>query len=138
MAEMKGVDILILVDTGTEGTPQWTPVGGQRGATLSESVDTIETTHKASGGYKTYEAGLIDWTISCDGVYIPDDAGYKALVDAMRQRKKVKVRWQEAGQATYEGLAIVTSRDLEGPHDGEATYSMELQGCGAPVLQPTP
>ncbi|MBY6278015.1 phage tail tube protein [Symbiobacterium thermophilum] len=138
MAEMKGVDILILVDVGTDGSPNWKPVGGQRGATLSESVDTIETTHKASGGYKQYEAGLVDWTISCDGVYIPDDDGYKALVDALRQRKKVKVRWQEAGQTAYEGLAIVTSRDLEGPHDGEATYSMELQGVGAPTPVPTP
>lgn len=135
---VKGVDILILVDTGTEGSPQWTPVGGQRNATLSENNDTIEVTHKASGGYKEYEYGLGDWTISADGVYISDEAGYMALVDAMRQKKKVKVRWEEAGQAVYEGLALVTSRDLEAPYDGEATYSLELQGTGAPVLVPTP
>lgn len=133
----KGVDILIMVDTGTEGSPQWTPVGGQRGATLSESVETIDVTHKASGGHKEYEYGDDEWTISCDGVYIKDDAAYVALVDAMRQKKKIKVRWQEAGTDTFEGTALVTSRDLEGPYDGEATYSMELQGTGAPTALPT-
>lgn len=133
---MKGVDILIMVNTGTDAVPVWTAVGGQRGATLSETNDTFETTHKASGGYKEYEYGYGDWTISADGVYIDSDAGYQALVTALRTKAKIKVRWQEAGDDVYEGLALVTSRDLEGPYDGEATYSVELQGSGAPTLNP--
>ena len=138
MPKISGVDILVLVDTSTTEVQSWTAVGGQRGATLSESVETIDQTSKASGGYKEYEYGLADWTISADGLYVSDDAGYKALVDAMRQKKKLKVRWQEAGTDTYEGDCLVTSRDLEGPYDGEATYSVELQGTGAPVLTPAP
>lgn len=133
---MKGIDIIILANTGSDATPVWTPIGGQRGATLSESVETFETTHKASGGYKEYEAGFADWTISCDGVYIETNTGYLALVTAMRAKTKVKVRWQEATDDVFEGLAFVTSRDLDAPHDGEATYSIELQGSGAPTLNP--
>lgn len=125
--EAKGIDIIILVNTGDEVTPAWTAVGGQRGATMSDSVDTIETTHKLSGGAKTYEYTFSDATISCDGVYIFDDTGYKALVDAMRNKEKVKVRWQEKGTDVYEGTFLVVSRDLEGAYDSEATYSMELQ-----------
>ncbi len=132
----KGVDILIMVNTGTEELPTWTPVGGQRGATLSESVETIDVTHKASGGYKEYEYGYAGWSISADGVYIPDDIAYKALQDAMRQKQKIKVRWQESGTDTFEGTALVISRDLEGPYEGESTYSMELQGTGASVPDP--
>lgn len=135
---VKGVDVLVLVNVGTEDSPQWEAGASQRGATLSESVDTIETTTKGTGGYKTYEYGLADWTISMEGAYIKDDTAYTALVTAMREKKKVRVRWQEENQAVYEGEALVTSRDLEGPYDGEATYSIELQGSGAPVLQPTP
>lgn len=127
---VKGVDIIILANTGDETTPVWTAVGGQRGATMSDSVDTIETTHKLSGGAKTYEYTFSDATISCDGVYILNDAGYNALVDAMRQKKKVKVRWQEQGDDVYEGTFLVVSRDLEGAYDSEATYSMELQRDG--------
>ncbi|HYG59076.1 MAG TPA: phage major tail protein, TP901-1 family [Symbiobacteriaceae bacterium] len=133
---MKGVDILIKVNTGTAELPVYTDVGGQRGATLSESADTIEMTHKASGGYKEYDYGDGDWTISCDGVYIPDDTAYGALVTAMRTKAKVLVRWVEANGDIYQGTALVTSRELEGPYDGEATYSIELQGSGAPTLNP--
>ena len=132
---MKGVDILIMVNTGTDEVPAWTPAGGQRGATLSENVDTVETTNKASTG-KEYEYGFSDWTISADGVYVDSDAGYQALVTAMRTKAKIKVRWSEIGTAVYEGTALVISRDLEGPYDGEATYSVELQGSGAPTLNP--
>lgn len=129
----KGVDILILVRTGgTDQDPVFTVVGGQRGATLSESVETIEITHKASTG-KEYDYGWSDWTISCDGVYIEDDAGYAALVSAMRNKQQVQVRWSEGGASKLEGMALVTSRDLDGPYDGEATYSVELQGTGAPT-----
>lgn len=129
---VKGVDILVLVEGPTTGT--FIEAGGQRGATLSESNDTIETTHKGSNGYKEYEYGFGDWTISADGLYISGDAGYEAIVDALRTKKKVKVRWTEGGTQTFEGTALVLSRDLEGPYDGEATYSVEFQGSGAPVL----
>ena len=132
---VKGVDILILVeDPATSGT--FITVGGQRGATLSESVDTIETTHKLTGGFKEFEYGFGEWSVSADGVYIKDDVGYQALVNAMRNKEKVKLRIKEEGQDVQEGLALVTSRDLEGAYDGEATYSVEFQGTGA-ITAPT-
>lgn len=130
---VKGVDILIQVeDSQTPGT--FITVGGQRGATLSESNDSFETTNKQSNGYKEYEYSFADWKISCDGVYITGDAGYKALVDAMRNKTKVNVQWSEGGSNTFSGSALVLSRDLEGPYDGESTYKLELQGSGAPTV----
>lgn len=136
MAKVKGVDILLMVNTGTDAMPVWTAVGGQRGATLSESNETIDVTTKDSGGYAEYEYGYTTWTISADGVYIESEDGYQALVQAMRQKQKIKVRWREGGTDVYEGLALITSRELEAPYDGEATYSIELQGTGAPTLNP--
>ncbi|MEY9867817.1 TP901-1 family phage major tail protein [Peribacillus sp. B2I2] len=120
---VKGVDILILVNG--------TIVGGQRGATLSESVETIETTHKLTSGFKEFEYGFGEWTVSADGVYIKGDAGYVALRDAMRNKQKVTLRIQEEGVNLEQGQALVTSRELEGAYDGEATYSVEFQGTGA-------
>jgi len=137
MAKVKGVDILLLVNTGDDANPVWTPVGGQRGATLSESLETIDVTAKDSDGAQEFEPGLYSWTISADGVYIESEAGYQALVDAIRNRQKIKVRWSENGTDTFEGLAIVTSRELEAPYDDAATYSIELQGTGMPVENPT-
>jgi TP901-1 family phage major tail protein len=128
---MRGVDILLLVeDEATPGT--FIAVGGQRNATLSESAETIDETSKDSNGNYEYDYGLGGWTISYDGVYISNEAGYIALKNAMRQKKKVKVRVQEGATGPIEeGMALVTSRELEAPYDAEATYSGELQGTGA-------
>ena len=126
-----GVDILLLAEI--DGV--FKTIGGQRGATLSESRATIPVSNKLSpGAYEEHEYGFGSWNISGDGVYVENEEGYAYLVTAMRNRTKIKVRWQEAGSAIYEGMALVTSRDLEGPYEGEATYSMDLQGDGQPTL----
>lgn len=132
--KITGVDILIHVNVGTELSPDWKAVGGQRGASLSESRETKDVTSKLSpGGYKQNEYGLAEWSISCDGVYVESEQAYAHLVAAMRNKNKVMARWLEGGAGVFEGTALVTSRDLDGPYDGEATYSMELQGDGQPT-----
>lgn len=125
---VKGVDILIMVKNLEEG--EFIPVGGQRNATFSETNEPIETTHKMSGGFKEFDYGFGEWTVSGDGVYIKDDEGYSTLVNAMRNKEKVKLRVQEEGAAVLEGLALLTSRDLESGFEGEATYAIEFQGSG--------
>jgi len=126
---MRGVDILIQVeDSALPGT--YITIGGQRGATLSESNETLDVTTKDSGGAYEYDYGLYGWTISCDGLYVPDDVGYTALKTAFRGKTKVKVQIQEEGTATEEGEALVISKELDGPYDAEVTYTLELQGTG--------
>lgn len=139
MAKVKGVDILVMVDLDSlavapTGTAEWVAVGGQQSATFSEEVEAVDTTTKENndGGYD-YEGGLYGWTVSADGLYVKDDAAYGALKSAMRQRKKVKIRIQEEGQPVEEGLALVTSRELEAGYDEMATYSIEFQGIGVPT-----
>lgn len=135
---MKGVDLALYANTGTDVSPTWTFVGGQRGATLHEAVDTIDVSAKKADGtaHREYEYGFDSWTVSADGVYISTDAGYAALVTAMRNKAMIKVRMKDSVAYIIEGLALVTSRDLEGPYEAEATYSMELQGTGALTLNP--
>jgi len=124
---MRGVDIIIEVQKDAD---TFITVGGQRGATLSESNETIDITSKDSGGAYEYDYGLYGWTISCDGLYIKDDEGYEALGNAMRNKEKVRVQVKEEGQATKVGEALITTKDLEGPYDSEVTYSVEFQGTG--------
>jgi TP901-1 family phage major tail protein len=139
MAKVKGVDILVMVDMDQllptpTGTPDWEAIGGQQSATFSEEVEAIDTTTKDNndGGYD-YEAGLFGWTVSADGMYVKNDLAYGALKAAMRQGKKVKIRLQEEGQGLEEGLAIITSRELEAGYEEMATYSLEFQGIGIPT-----
>jgi len=137
---VRGVDVLIYVSTGTDeqGNPVWTAVGGQRGATLSEEVETIDVTTKNSPeGAREEEPTIYSWSLSCDGVYISDDTALQKLKQTIRQRDKVKVRVKEGDTYTEEGLAIITSLEREAPHDDVATYSVELRGVGPLTENPT-
>jgi TP901-1 family phage major tail protein len=126
----KGVDILLLANTGTEQSPVFTPVGGQRNATLSETNDTFETTNKLSPDRaREFESSFYSWTISADGVHVAGEEAYEKLKECVRTGEKILVQIDDGG-LKEQGLAIVTSRELEGPYDGESTYSMELQGTG--------
>jgi TP901-1 family phage major tail protein len=127
---MRGVDILLMVNTGTDALPVWAAVAGQRNATLAEESETIDITSKDSNGAFEYDYGFYGWTIDADGVYVKDDIGYQELKDAIRNKQKIKVRIQEEGVATEEGMALVTSAEFEGAYDAEVTYSVSLQGTG--------
>ncbi|NLT36769.1 MAG: hypothetical protein GXX95_01225 [Methanomassiliicoccus sp.] len=134
---VSGCDIIIKANTGTVQSPTWTDVGGQRGATLSEENEMIENTSKLSTGkMKEFKYGFGSWSVSADGVWIDDDAGYLALQSALRNKTNVQLEIYVEGTATLLGTALLKSRDLEGPYDDEATYKIEFQGTG--VLDTTP
>lgn len=126
----KNVDILIAVNTGTVALPTWTVVAGQRSAKFEEKSDTIDLTTKDSGGAKEFDYGLYEWTVSCDGLYIKNETAMGALKTAMRTKAQVQVQMKEDGTATEVGYAIVKTRSLESPYDGESKYSVDFQGTG--------
>jgi TP901-1 family phage major tail protein len=130
----KGYDLVISVEGETPGT--YIVVAGQRGVTLTEESDTVEFTDKTSSGAKVFDYGLYSWSVSADGVHVTGDTAYDKLADAIRNKTKVKVSLTSgAGTAKkYQGTGIVTSREFEGAYDGEATYSVEIQGTGALTL----
>lgn len=129
MAE-KGLDILISVNTGTVETPTWTVVGGQRGAELSRSADTFDSTSKASEGWKEFEAGFKEWSIETDGLLIESDEGLVALEEAYMNSEKVKVQFASTSGAKYSGLAVVSSFPISAPYDDLVTYTCSLTGAG--------
>lgn len=135
---MRGVNILLQVESKV--TPEtYVTVAGQRNATLSEEAEAIDITSKLSGGYVENDYGLGSWSISCDGVHVLNNASMTQLRDAMRAKEKIRARWTTSGSTEVEqGFAIVSSRELEAPYDGEATYSLELTGSGKPEVVTVP
>jgi len=126
----RGVDILLVVeDETTTGT--FNVLGGQRGATLSEERETVDTTSKDSDGVSEFEYGNYTWSVSADGVHVASDEAYLYLKKAIREAKKIKIRFLEDNVAVEEGTVLLTSREFEAPYDGETTYSVEMQGTGA-------
>lgn len=125
-----GKDYKLYVNTGTVATPIWTLIGGQRNSPLNQTADTIDVSHKGSGGYKSTIAGLKGWTIELDGLALLDDEGIDAIEYAYDNSKQVNIKFERPDLKYKTGWASVTEFSLEPPHDGEATISGSLEGVG--------
>jgi len=130
MAQVKGIDFVVSVNTGTDALPVWTKIAGQRGATLSRSAETLETTSKDSQGFKEFEAGFKEWSIETEGLFVDGDAGFAELEDAFMNGTKLKVQIAYPNGSKYEGLTVVTDLGLDMPYDDMATASATFTGSG--------
>jgi TP901-1 family phage major tail protein len=129
MTKAKGIDFLVMVNTGTDELPVYTQIAGQRGATLNRSQELIDSTSKGSTS-KENEIGFKEWSIESDGLFVVDDVAFGALEDAFMTGEKVKVQLATPNGTKYEGMAIITDLPLEVPYDDMATWSVSLTGDG--------
>ena len=128
MAVTKGLDILIYV--GADSNKK--AIGGQKGCTLSLESDSIDVSNKNDFGWASTIGGAKSWTVSCDGQFITDDQGQKALMDAFVAGTEVQVEMKNTGETIYfAGKASITSIEVDAQFDDVATLSLELTGVGA-------
>jgi TP901-1 family phage major tail protein len=125
-----GKDYLLYVNTGTVAAPVWTLIGGQRGSSLGRTADSIDTSHKTSGGWKSSKAGLRGWSIDLDGLVLLGDLGIEALETAFTEGKEVNIKFEYPDKKYRTGWASITDFSFETPHDGEASLSGSLEGNG--------
>lgn len=126
-----GKDMLLAIFNETGET--LLAVAGQKGLTINRSADAIEVTSKdAKGGWKSKIAGMKEWSIDNDGLYVPSDDTHKQLAKAYEQGSYVCIKIVDgtAKKALFGGLAIVTDYSLEAPYDDAMTYSISLEGSG--------
>lgn len=130
MAKVAGVDVLLKVDVS--GTA--TALGGQTGATLNRSANTIDVTDKNSDGWAESMAGVKSWSIDCDMFVSLGDTALEALFTAFDARTPVDVEIRvgvdtEANGYTYTGSAVITDFPEDYPQDDAVSISMSLQGA---------
>lgn len=124
MAVTRGLDILVHVGAQT--------VGGQKGCTLTMEADTIDTSNKNDAGWASFIGGAKQWSVSCDGQFVVDDQGQKAIMDAFIAGTEVEIEMKNQAETVYyKGKACVTSVEVDAQFDDVATLSVELQGLGA-------
>ena len=76
-----GKDILLCI-WSIDGT-ELLAISGQQGLTINRSADQIEITSKdTQGGWKSYLAGMKEWSIDNDGLYVPNDQSHRILSQA--------------------------------------------------------
>ena len=129
---MAGKNVLLYIATdGTEQSPTWTLIGGQRSGDLNQEGDEIDASHKTSGGWKVTLQGLKSWSIDLESVYIMSDAGVEALQTAFRNGTQCFFKYEYAGGKYQTGYGTITNFSVSAPHDDVVTVSGTISGCGA-------
>lgn len=129
-----GKDIILAVFDSTGAN--LLAISGQKGLTINRSADSIEVTSKdTQGGWKSKIAGMKEWSVDNDGLYVPSHASHKALGTAFQNSDPVciKIVNGKTKKSMFGGLAYVTDYSFEAPYDDGMTYSMTLDGNGALV-----
>lgn len=129
--KIAGVDVLLEVE-GEDG--EMITLGGQTGASMSRTAETIDVTDKNSGGWGSSMAGLKSYSISCDGFLILGDASQDALDKAFENRTPINFRMRiganddEVGK-TFTGSCYITDYSMDFAQDNAVTYTLELVGA---------
>lgn len=126
-----GKDILLCI-WNMEGT-ELLAISGQQGLTINRSADSIEITSKdTQGGWKAYLAGMKEWSIDNDGLFVPNDQSHSILSQAFENSDPVCVKIVDGKRKVgmFGGLAVVTDYPIEAPYDDAVTYSITLSGMG--------
>lgn len=115
------------------------PVGESRNFTLTENQATIDLTNRDSNWWSQFIAGIRDWEISGDGLYIYNDISRRRLQDHYVTRTPTQLAVTlllAAGVYTLTAHCILTNLTYPNPHDDAATISFTLKGTDALVSQP--
>lgn len=126
--KIAGVDVLVKVK-GSDN--QFIAVGGQKGASLKRSAETIDVSDKTSGGWSESIMGMKSWSLDCDGFVTLGDAGFKLIHEAFDNRVAldVEIKIGDTEGYTYTGKVVITDFPEEYASDNAVTYSLSLQGA---------
>lgn len=127
---MNGKAVLVKANTGTEQAPEYTAILGQKGCTLSIGTDTTDTTTKDSGNWSENAVTYNNWSVSFDGLLKETDPALTAVRTEQKAGNQVLVQVEMPDGSKQEGLASITSFEIDAPHDDEVSYSCELEGSG--------
>ena len=135
---IEGRDLMLFVDT-SEGSGQavWTPTAAATSHTISYSGETKERVTKDTdnGAFSQKTVTKLSVSITCEALTTFDaDMGYDKLLEIMKKREAVKLKYgftQEAtGEKYEEGLFVITSLEQTSPADDDATYTATFENTG--------
>lgn len=114
------------------GSSSSSSVVGIKNWSLELSLDALDTTALGED-WKSYIAGLKEWSASAEGDYNihTDEDGQQALQDAYLAGTPVLCKFYVDSKNYYSGSAFVASLSVEDPVDDVVSVSVEFTGNGA-------
>lgn len=110
-------------------------IKGQKGLKINRKADSIDITTKDTDDWKAKMAGMKEWGLDTDGIYVLDDESHRELSAAFENSSPVlvKITNKKTQSDMFGGLASITDYSFEAPYDDAMTYSLSLEGMGALV-----
>lgn len=129
--KVAGVDVLLKIKKDSNTVV----LGGQKGASLSRSAETIDVSDKTSGGWSESIMGLKSWSVDCDGFVTLGDEGLALMHEAFDNRGSIDIDIKVGGDTgyTYTGSVVITDFPEDYAQDSAVTYSLSLQGASSLV-----
>lgn len=119
-------------------TSAYEPIACVTSSTLSESVEIREKVTKCDPGNTVKTPGAHTYEISGEGIYIDGavDTGKQSHAELKTlMRAKTQITWKMATALTSPtaeyGTGYITSLELTGDADDDATFSFTISGTGA-------
>lgn len=127
---LDGAQVLLLVNTGTDASPNYVEVGQQTNLSKETTRNLIETTSKEDDHQK-FIYGKQGDTVTLESLYVPNDSAMSALRDANDNKNNIKIRRKEQGSEVEEADALVETISDEWPDNDNSTTSVDLTLDGA-------
>lgn len=132
-AATAGKDIIISIWNATGS--KLLAIKGQKSLKLNRKADSIDITTKDDADWKSKMAGMKEWSLDTDGIYVTSDESHRELSAAFENSSPVlvKITNKKTQSDMFGGLASITDYSFEAPYDDAMTYSLSLEGMGALV-----
>ena len=144
---VRGEDMMLYVGEKVGEVTTYLPIAYATSNSISYSLDTVDTSSKMSGNWKSSMPGQIGWTASSETL-ISNTTGHMsfAKLEAMMiAREPILVKFGNVTAASTEftldatkpsrsGSAIITALEITSEKGGICTSSITLQGNGALTL----
>ena len=128
-AAVNGVSFIL--QTSPDGGVTYHTVAGAKKAILARKTNAIDTTTKDDNGDKSVLAGLREWTVNFDQLWVSADAGQLDIQAAQAAGTSLQIKLQYGtGSDTYVGKCYVTDISEDMPDNEAVTYTGTLQGTG--------
>ena len=121
---VRGEDMMLYVGETVGQVTTYLPIAYATSNSISYSLDTVDTSSKMSGNWKSSMPGQIGWTASSEPILVKFGNVTAAPAEFTL----------DATKPSRSGSAIITALELSSEKGGICTSSITLQGNGALTL----